>query len=149
MNARLLTAVAAAGAVALAVPAGAAPKKITKSYDVTLPVPFPVDESVPDMTGCINGQETATRNTTVITLPATGTLSVKVDFEGDWDLYLLDSKGSTVAASENFQPTGSVDPAQEKLTWKKAKKGQQVSIVVCNWLGLPDATVSYTLTYAK
>ena len=149
MNARLLTAVAAAGAVALAAPAGAAPKKITQSYDVTLPVPFPADESMPDMTGCINGQETATRHTKAVTLPAAGTLSVKVDFEGDWDLYLLDSKGSTLAASENFQPTGSVAAAQEKLTWKKAKKGQKVSIVVCNWLGLPEATVSYTFTYAK
>lgn len=149
MNARLLTAVAAAGAVALAAPAGAAPKKINQTYDVTLPVPFPADESMPDMTGCINGQEAATKHTRAITLPAAGVFTAKVDFEGDWDMYLLDSKGSTLAAAENFQPTGSVASHQEKLTWKKAKKGQKVSLIVCNWLGLPEATVNYTFTYGK
>ena len=49
MNARLLTAVAAVAALAAASPAVAAPKTIKQSYDLTLPVPFPVTEDVPDM----------------------------------------------------------------------------------------------------
>ena len=148
MNARLATAVAVAAAVALAAPAGAKPKTIKQSYDVTLPVPFPMTTDVPGMYGCIDGQESATKNTREITLPAPGLFTAKLEFEGDWDLYLVDSKGNLVAQSEQTQPTG-VDPGIEKLTWKKAKKGQKVSLIACNWAGLPQGTVSYTFTYGK
>lgn len=148
MNTRLLTAVAAVAALAAASPAVAAPKQIKQTYDVQLPVPFPVTEDVPDMYGCNDGQEGASKNTRHITLPSTGMFTAKADFEGDWDLYLFDSKGSLVAQSEADQ-SGSVAPGVEKLTWKKAKKGSKVSLVVCNWLGLPDGTVSYTFTYSR
>ena len=53
-----------------------------------------------------------------------------------------------VAQSEADQ-SGSVAAGVEKLTWRKAKKGAKVSLVACNWAGLPDATVTYTFTYSR
>jgi hypothetical protein len=151
MNARLLATVAvAATAAALAsaaAPAGAAPRTLKKSYAVTEPVPFPMTTDVPGYYGCNDGQEGVSKNTTGITLPARGVLKVQLDYSGDWDLYLYDSKGTMVAASEN-DDSGSVDPAVEKLTYKKVVKGAKYNIVACNWAGTKDATVSYVFTYA-
>ena len=150
MTVRLLTAAVTAVAAAgvLAAPADAAPKTIKQSYDVSLPVPFPVLEGMADFNGCWNGEEGASRHTRTITLPATGVFKAQVDYNGDWDLYLFDAKGAMLAASEN-DDSGSIDPATEKFTWKRAKKGQKVDLVVCNWAGLKDAKVSYTFTYGK
>ncbi len=150
MNARLLAAVvvlAVAGGLT-ATPAGAAPKTLKKSYAVSEPVPFPMTTDVPGMYGCIDGQEGVSKDTHPLTLPAKGVLKLQVTYTGDWDLYLLDSAGAMLAAAETTE-TGNTSPAVEKITYKKAKKGQQVSIVACNWEGLKDATVSYVFTYAR
>jgi hypothetical protein len=149
MNARLLTAVAAAAAVAtIAAPAHAA-KTIKQTYAVSLPAPFPVMEGMGDFNGCWNGQEGASKNTKTITLPSTGLFKAQVDYTGDWDLYLFDAaKGTMLTASETTE-TGNTGPATERITFKKAKKGQKVNLVACNWSGLKDATVSYTFTYGK
>lgn len=149
MNARPLIAVAAVGALAVAVaPADAAPKTMKQTYAVTNPVPFPVLEGMADFNGCWNGEEGVSKHSKAITLPAPGLFKAQVDFSGDWDLYLFDSKGTMLAAAESDQ-SGSVDPGTEKLTWKKAKKGQKVTLVSCNWLGLKDGSVTYTHTYGK
>ena len=150
MNARLLAAVVAAGAVAAtALPAGAAPKTIKTSYAVSLPVPFPVmEDQPPTMYGCIDGEEGLSKSSREFTLPDVGTLKAEVAYTGDWDLYLLDSKGAIVAAAETIE-TGNTSPATEKITWKKGKKGQKVTLVACNWLGLKDGNVTYSYTYGK
>ncbi|HEV2890517.1 MAG TPA: hypothetical protein VGX28_09080 [Frankiaceae bacterium] len=150
MNARLVAIVAAAGAVAVsAVPASAAPKTIKQTYAVEAPVPFPVmEDQPPTMYGCIDGQEGLSKVTREITLPAPGLFKAEVTYTGDWDLYLMDTNGAILASSETVE-TGNVNPSSEKLSWKKAKKGQKVNLVVCNWMGLKDATVTYTHTYAK
>jgi hypothetical protein len=149
MNVRLLATLCAAAALtAAAAPADAAPKTIKKSYTLMLPVPYPVTTTVPGGYGCNQGPEGVTRNTTAVTFPSAGTLVVTVDYTGDWDLYLLDAPGNMVASSESDE-TGNTGPGTEKITYKKIKKGAKYSILACNWLGLKDATVKYTFTYAK
>lgn len=149
MNARLLCLAVSAGTLAaLAAPVTAAPKTMKQTYDVSLPVPFPVMEGMADFNGCWNGEEGASKHTREITLPAPGLFKAQVGYTGDWDLYLFDSKGTMLAASETVE-TGNTGPATEKVSWKKAKKGQKVNLVVCNWSGLKDATVTYTHTYGK
>ena len=151
MNARLLATLVAAGAVAVsAMPADAAPKVLKDSYAVSLPVPFPVmEDQPPTMYGCIDGEEGLSKNSKEFTLPASGgTLKAEVAYTGDWDLYLLDAKGAILAAAETVE-TGNTSAATEKLTWKKAKKGQKVTLVACNWLGLKDGKVTFTYTYGK
>lgn len=150
MNARVITALACAAVAVTAVPASAAPKTMKETYAVSAPVPFPVmEDQPPTMYGCIDGEEGMSKNTHPITLPAAGgQLKVDVKYTGDWDLYVLDEKGSIVAAAETTE-TGNTGPGVEKVTWKKGKKGQKLQIVVCNWMGLADATVSYAYTYGR
>lgn len=149
MNARLLATAVVAGAVAVAAaPAGAKPKVITQTYDVTEPVPFPMTTDVPGQDGCWNGQEGVTKNTKTLTFPAEGLFKAEVHYSGDWDLYLFDSKGNKAVAAETSE-TGNTGPAVEKVSYKKIKKGQKYTLVVCNWSGLPNATVTYTFTYGK
>lgn len=151
MNVRLFLALTATGA-ALAVaaaPAGAAPKQVKVSYPVTEPVPYPMLEEVPNGNGCWQGPEGQTKNTRDITLPAKGVFVASLAYSGDWDLYLFDAKGNVLAASENDDTAATGGAGTEKLTYKKSAKGQKVSLVACNWLGLPQATVTYTFTYAK
>jgi hypothetical protein len=151
MNVRLFLALTAAGA-ALAVaaaPAGAAPKQVKVSYPVTEPVPYPMLEDVPGGNGCWQGPEGQSKNTRDITLPAKGVFVATVAYSGDWDLYLFDAKGTMLAASETDETTSVADPGTEKLTYKKGTKGTKLSLVACNWKGLPNATVTYTFTYAK
>jgi hypothetical protein len=149
MNVRLLATLCAAGALAAAAaPADAAPKTIKKSYVLMLPVPYPATTDVPNQYGCNDGPEGVSRNTTGVTFPSAGTLVATVDYTGDWDLYLLDAGGNRIAESESDE-AGSTGPGTEKITYKKIKKGAKYSIVACNWLGLKDATVKYTFTYAK
>lgn len=149
MTSRLLVAASCAGAIAvLAAPATAAPKQIKQTYAVELPVPFPVMEGMADFNGCWNGEEGLSKHTRAITLPSTGLFKADVRYTGDWDLYLFDSKGTLLVASETIE-TGNTSEASEKVSWKKAKKGQRVNLVVCNWSGLKDATVTYTFTYSR
>ena len=150
MNARLLATIAAVTAVAAAAsPATAAPKKpkqVKETYTVSLPVPFPMTETVPTGHGCHQGVEAATKNSKVITPPGSGVLQATVSYTGDWDLYLFDANGSIVAASETDE-TGNTGAGVEKITYKKGAKGKKLTLVACNWLGLKDATVTYTYTY--
>lgn len=147
MNARLLAVALGAVAVATA-PADAAPKTVKQTYAVSEPVPFPMTTDVPGQDGCWNGQEGVSKNTRSITLPADGVLKAEVTYTGDWDLYVFGANGSKLAAAETTE-TGNTGPGVEKLTFKKGKKGQVVTLVACNWMGLKDATVTYTYTYGK
>jgi hypothetical protein len=151
MNARLLATLVAAGAVAVtAGPASAAPKVIKDSYAVSAPVPFPVmEDQPPTMYGCIDGQEGLSKVSKEYTLPAAGTMKVEVAYTGDWDLYVLDSAKGTILAAAETTETGNTGPSTEKITWKKGKKGQKVTVVACNWMGLKDGTVTYSYTYGR
>ncbi len=150
MNVRHVALLAAAGAVlAGSLPASAAPKEEKETYSVTAPVPFPVTNATPPLDGCWNGQETLTKNTRALTFATAGSLSAQVDYFGDWDLLLFDDKGAKAAALETTDAGTPATANKEKLAFKKIKAGAKYTLVVCNWLGQPDATVTYTFTPAK
>jgi hypothetical protein len=149
MNARLLATLVVVGTVAVSAgPASAATKTIKDTYTVSAPVPFPVTEDTPPtMYGCIDGQEGLSKASKDFTLPAAGTMKVEVAYTGDWDLYVLDSAKGTILAAAETTETGNTAASTEKITWKKGKKGQKVTVVACNWMGLKDATITYAYTY--
>jgi hypothetical protein len=125
-----------------AAPAFAAPKPVTKSYTATAPVPFPGSDVAAE--GCHTGQEGLQKHTHVFAIPAAGKLVVTMDgFQGDWDLALLNGKGSLIAESGALPGT-----TTEKAT-AKVKKGDKISIVACNYAGTPTAAVKYVYTPNK
>ncbi|HVF19367.1 MAG TPA: hypothetical protein VNA14_03895 [Mycobacteriales bacterium] len=146
-RAAVIAAVVAAGAGML--PASAAPKAESVTYSVTAPVPFPVTNATPPLDGCWNGEETLTKNTRPLSFKVAGTLSAQVAYFGDWDLLLFDAKGAKAAAAETTDGGTPATANKEKIVFKKMKPGARYTLVVCNWLGQKDATVTYTFTPAK
>jgi hypothetical protein len=123
-------------------PALAAPKPVTKTYTASAPVPFPGSDAQDE--GCYTGQEGLQKDTEKFKVPAAGKLAVEMrDFQGDWDLTLFNGKGAVIGESAALPGT-----TVEKVT-SKVKKGDTVSIVACNYLGTPSATVKYIYTPAK
>jgi hypothetical protein len=137
-----------AGALSAA-PAVAAKKKktITVSEEFALGphAPIPV-ASEADPNGCRNGQDAVHKTTIPFTTPAKGIMTVEIsEFQGDWDLYLLEGD-SVIAASDASQIQGSA--ASEQIMINLGAK-KNVSIVACNWAGGPTAAGSYTYKYKK
>lgn len=131
-----------AGLATAAAPALAAPKTVTKTYTANAPVPFPGSDAQDE--GCYIGQEGLQKHTHVFAIPAAGKLAVEMTgFQGDWDLTLFNAKGAIVAESAALPGT-----TVEKAT-AKVKKGDKISIVACNYLGTPSATVKYVYTPTK
>jgi hypothetical protein len=136
----------AVGALAVAAvaapPALAAPKKtITKSYDVTAASPDPTNVGVTGYPVCAQNVPGSFDKRT-ISIPAAGTLAVELSgFTGDWDLLLEDSDDSELAEGGSSGVNGT-ESAEVRF-----KKAQKMSIVACNWVGGPTATVKYTFTY--
>lgn len=142
---RLAACMSVAVLAALSAPASAGHQKpLSESYDVTAPVPYPVE----DTSHCTGGIEGTTKNTKAITLPDKGVLKVDLSgFLGDWVLELFDAKGRMLAQSAVLDPANTA-PVRS-VTYKKATKGQQVKIAVCNVEGGPRAKVAYTFTFAS
>lgn len=130
-------------AVLVASPALAGHKApVKESYDVTAPVPYPVE----DTSHCTDGVEGMTKNTRAVTLPDRGVLDVELSgFLGDWVLELFDAKGRMLGQAAVLDPTDTA-PVR-KVTYKKGTPGQEVRIAVCNVNGGPRAKVAYTFTY--
>jgi hypothetical protein len=141
-TAALVVASVAVAAVA-APPAMAAPKKkpITKTYDVTAPMPDPTNYAGMGYSVCAQNVPSSFDKKT-IEIPAAGSLAVELSgFQGDWDLLLEDSDDSELS-SGGSSSVGGVESAEVRF-----KKAQKVSIVACNWAGTPNATVKYTFTF--
>jgi len=146
----LALALVAAAAVAT-VPAHAAtakPKPIKGSYTLTL-LPDPTAE-VTELAkpGCGLVLPTG-QDKHPFTVPGKGKLHVVLDSPNpvpsdlagaDWDLYVLDSDGTILDSS-----TGAT--AHEETT-DKFKAKDKLTFWVCNLLGEPNATVTYTFTPA-
>jgi hypothetical protein len=154
MAARLVMPVALVVGAALALPAGAAPKPIEKSFDVSIPVPLAGATSSPTAPVSCSGAVPLLPMSVQVesfTAPAAGTLKVEVTgFMGDWDL-ALDSGGKRLAEGDNASvtPTSmSTGSIVEKLTYKVKKPGK-LDIQVCNFLGGPTGKGKYTFTFAK
>ena len=123
-------------------------KTMKGSYQLTL-VPDPtIDAKAQPQVG--GGDCNATDPKSIdkhpLSLPGAGTLHIVLDSpdptgkgKTDWDLALLDSHGSEIDSSTS--PT-----SHEEITHTGLKKGS-VSIEVCNLIGGPNATVTYSYTY--
>ncbi|HVE63609.1 MAG TPA: hypothetical protein VNB94_07405 [Mycobacteriales bacterium] len=139
MRRALLTATAVVSIGGLALPSSAAPprKPITKTYTAS---------AAPSVAGlallCAGGLPVNEHREPFMP-PAAGTLKVsQTTGVGDWDLVLLDAAGDAVAESANL------GPGDESLSFK-VKKAGAFTILSCNGLGAPTATVTYTFTFAK
>lgn len=153
MRRSLTTAVAVLTVATLAaVPSQAAvkkkPKPIKGSYTLTLP-PDPTKEatSTAGEPGCA-GLLPISKDSHAFTLPAAGTLQVKLDVDDqtganpaagvDWDLYLMED-GAEAASADGA--TGN------EVALMKVKRKTAITIDACNLTGQPTATVSYVFTY--
>ena len=143
-------AVVSVGVIAFAGAGEAAPTPkppITGSYSVGPLLPFP---NATWGQPCQDATLPPSQDLHPVTLPAVGVLKVVVTgFQGDWDAAIVNAAGKHVAASNNASqtpPTGvNID---ETITFKVKVPGKY-SILSCNFLGTPLATVNYTFTYAK
>ena len=151
---RLVPVVALGAGVALLVaPALAAPKPITKSFAVSIPVPGGAISNPTATTACAAAVEAPSSvHREAFKAPGAGVLKVEVTgFVGDWDVALDDGKAKRLAEGDNASvtPTSmSTGSIVEKLTYKVKKAGDLV-IVVCNFAGGPTGTGKYTFTPAK
>ena len=127
----------------------AAPKKpIKKSYDVQA-VPFPLHMGERNgVWGCLAGEEGVHKVSHKFKAPWSGRLTATVDdFTGDWDIYLMDNRGSILGgANQGISQLAVSEPDTYKAD---LFSGQEVYIVACNYVGGPTATVSYEFEYAK
>ncbi len=154
MNRRLTVSIAVLACAAVtAGPSSAAPKKkppIKGSYKVTA-VPDPTANvfTAAGQGGQCGATVDRTQNYHPFTIPAAGRLTLVLDAKDprpgtpyvfDWDLFLNGSDGSSLAEATSSE-------AHEEIS-HKFKKGQKVVFLTCNLNGDPEATVSYTFTYA-
>jgi hypothetical protein len=155
MNRRLILAastVALVGVAALPATAAPKPKAFKGSYTLNLN-PDPTGEvtgfadSAAKGTGCTNLIDASTHRK-AITVPGKGSLKVNLVGGGvDWDLYILKPTGAK-APNTGFNADEELDSsagetANEQTITKFTKK-TSVIIEVCNLLGTPAATVTYS-----
>jgi hypothetical protein len=158
MNPRLVTCVGLVAVAALGIsPAHAATKKKPKPIRGTYTVSLNPDPTADVFSS--SGQKNPTGDCGLIAastdqhpfkVPAAGTLHVVLDSANplptttplgpDWDLHIIDADGSELDASTSA--------TTHEETTDKFKKGQPLTIEVCNITGQPSATVTYTFTYA-
>lgn len=139
MRRHVLTATALLAVGALALPSSAAPRKpITKTYTAT---------AAPGGYGvalfCTGVPTPHDKHREAFKAPAGGTLKVALSGAvGDWDVFLLDAADEIVAES------ATLGPGDEGYSYK-IKKAGEFTVLSCNGLGGPTATVTYTFTFAK
>jgi hypothetical protein len=135
----------------LAAPGAAGGKKKKKKNEKTISLtalPFPNLSSVTGTAepGCVAGEEGIHKITTPLHVPGPGKLAADLTFTGDWDLYVFDKKGLAIASSANDQIQGAPTGEAVKLNFKKMA---DVSVVACNWAGVPQADLHYKLIYTE
>jgi hypothetical protein len=129
----------ALAATALMSPAMAAKTKKGSFEAQGLPFPEPTE-------GC-NGAPETSQTLEPFKAPSNGVLEVTmVEFDGDWDLHVNNSDGSLIASATESQLQGA--PPQEVVV-VPLRKGQEVLMGPCNWVGGPAATVNWVFTYTK
>ena len=139
MRRTVLTATVLLAVGAIALPASAKHQKpITKTYTAT------AAPSVLGLTAyCDTVPTTHDKHLEPFKAPAAGTLKVAMTGHvGDWDAMLLDAGGGKLTES------ATLGPGDEAYSYK-IKKASDFTIMSCNGLGGPTATVTYTFTFAS
>ncbi len=125
--------------------AGKKKKKVSDSFSATL-APFPKQAAWGEpigltKPGCSSGQQDIHWASMEFKPPFDGKLDYHSEgFVGDWDIYVFD-KDLPIGKSEQEQIVGQA-PAEESILID-LKKGQAVTLVLCNWLGGREATASF------
>ena len=123
---------------AVVVPANAKPKKVKESFDA-IAAPYP-NGSYDEGSGCYYAVEMVHRVSHEVEVPFSGTLTVDIaELVGDWDLFIVDDEGDVITESSGSS-------GEPEHTENRVKKGQVVTIVVCNWAGEPQITVDYEIS---
>ncbi|HEV2888783.1 MAG TPA: hypothetical protein VGX28_00245 [Frankiaceae bacterium] len=142
-------AAAALVAAGLAMPAAAAPgpkpKPVGGSYDVLIPVPYPMEAS--SGSHCADAPDTLSRDVRTMGLKSSpGRLDLRVSgFAGDWVIEVFDAKGRVVATGASLDLTS----GERKATYKKKRSGTEaLTVMVCNFGGTASGTVAWTFTPA-
>lgn len=115
-------------------------KTIHREFTAGPNVPMPDSDN-----GCLSGVEGVQKTTIPFKAPKAGMFTASIhDFQGDWDLFVTDSKGTVLGVDDSSQLTG--DPVDETIILR-LKAGQKVNIVACNWAGGPTAAGHYMYKY--
>jgi hypothetical protein len=134
IHAVVLTAVGATlAAPAMAAPAKPKPIKKSFTYQDLTADPTATDAQG-GRTGCDEKVAPLASQGFAISLPAKGSLKVKLTTTGDWALDIRDAKGKILGASDGAMPTD-----QESAT-VKIKAAGKYFIVPCNIGGAPDSS---------
>ncbi|MGH2693359.1 MAG: hypothetical protein ACRDJJ_00955 [Actinomycetota bacterium] len=127
-------------------------KKVHDTFSASL-LPFPKLAAWGDLIGltkpgCSAGQENVNWVAKPFKSPGKGTLRLYMEgFQGDHDLYVFDKAGKTaLARSEETQVGTTPAPPEEEILFP-LKKGQQVLLVACSWLGQPQVEAHYEGTF--
>jgi hypothetical protein len=142
MSRTVTVTVAVLAAATVAAPAALAThaKPVKKSYEATAPMPDPTNWGLGDYSVCAQNVPES-YHVEEFKAPSAGKLRIELtDYEGDWDLLLMDGKAREMAFS------GSGEVGEPEIVQVKLKKPQTVQIVACNWAGGPTGTVTYTFT---
>ncbi|MDQ3985652.1 MAG: hypothetical protein M3280_04060 [Actinomycetota bacterium] len=129
-------------AAAATLPSLAGGKRVHEKYSVRA-IPFShvrVDDYYSPAKGsCLEGIEGVHKVSRRFKAPASGKLTLSSrNFQGDWDLYITDTKGQVLAEGTGAQLEG--NDATEKASLS-LRRGQKVDLTPCNWLGGPEALV--------
>lgn len=145
MKTRLVAGAAlVAAAAAMTTPALAGkpkPKPITGTYKATA-TPDPTSTSqVPGSNAQCQPTVPTGKDHHAFTVPAAGTLEVKLANKLDWSLAVRDAQGNTLASSDGSLPN---TPEGTVVSFKRKTA---VFIDACNFAGEPQVGVTYTFTY--
>jgi hypothetical protein len=118
-------------------PALAGPKTITKTYTATAFPPGPTNAAA----GVCNGDVPGSNFDETFKAPFKGKLQVDMTgFQGDWDMALVQDGANSAESAQDV----SADPqTPEHIEGFKLKKGEEVVIRTCNFLGGPTANVKF------
>lgn len=147
-----LVAIVASGALtpALAAPKPK-PKPMTAAYSLQLaPVPSPLATGVDGTNSCVDDRlEGVSTDTREIKTVGAGVLTVKVTgFVGDWDITVRDGvKLLGIGAGTTTGDPSSLGASNTESIAVKTRKATTLRLGVCNFLGGPEADVTYTFAY--
>jgi hypothetical protein len=144
-TAALLAITCAAVAVAAPSALAAPPKKFSKTYTTTTPMPDPTNFNPQAKYSVCEQTVPGSFNTEPVKIPGKGMLHVELTgYVGDYDLLLMDVDKEELANSGQTAVQG-----EPEIVDVSFKKPTTVYIVNCNWAGAPTSKVSYTFTPKK